>query len=502
MQSSTAAQDPTKAEPAERAAGELRKEREPRARRWQALAVLLTGNFVTVLDLFIVNVALDSIRKELHASLADVQLVLVGYSAAYGVLLMNGARLGDLFGRRRMFLVGMGLFTVASALCGLAQAPGVLIGARALQGIGAALLMPQVYASLRVSFEGEERRRAFSIMGAVQGVAASISQLAGGLLIEHGLGGFGWRLVFLINVPIGIAAVVAGRARIVETRAPVPAKLDVGGAVLAALGLVLLLVPFMEGREYGWPWWSIAAPALSVPLFVYFVRHEKALSTRGGVPIIEMALFRNTKFVTGVAAVFLFYSSISSFFLSLTMLLQTGLGMSPLAAGAVFTPSAIAFFAASLAGPRLSRVLGGRALLLGVLVFTTGLGLSVIAGAVAPEDRALVISSLVLNGAGQGLVIPLALEAVLSRVGDEHAGMGAGALTTMQVVGSSVGVALVGVLFFSMIGEAGAAPAGLRAVIYGHAFAKATLYNIAASLMSLVMFALLLRKARRPDHAR
>lgn len=297
------------------------------ARRWLSMAVLLVGNFVTILDLFIVNVALGSIQKELHASPADVALFMVGYSAPYGVMLLNGARLGDLYGRRRIFLLGMALFTAASTLCSLSPTPTWLIAARALQGIGAALLMPQVFASLRVLFEGDERRRAFGIMGAVQGVAASISQLVGGFLIEHGIAGLGWRWVFLVNLPIGLAALVAGRLLIVETRAPVPAKLDLHDAVIGAFGLALLLVPFMEGQDYGWPWWSVVLPLISVPVFGYFLSYERRLSARGGVPIIDVALFRNHRFVAGVIAIFLFYSAISSFFLSLIMLLQPGLGL-------------------------------------------------------------------------------------------------------------------------------------------------------------------------------
>ncbi|MGO4683530.1 MFS transporter [Hyphomicrobium sp. 2TAF46] len=461
-------------------------------RRWQSMAVLLVGNFVTILDLFIVNVALGSIQKDLHASPADVALFMVGYSAPYGVMLLNGARLGDLYGRRRIFLIGMALFTAASGLCGAALTPAWLIAARALQGLGAALLMPQVFASLRVLFEGDQRRRAFGIMGAVQGVAASISQLAGGVLIEYGMAGLGWRWVFLVNLPIGLAALVAGRLLIVETRAPVPAKLDLRGAVIGALGLALLLVPFMEGQDHGWPWWSVVLPLLSVPVFGYFLSYERKLSARGGVPIIDVALFANHRFVAGVVAIFLFYSAISSFFLSLTMLLQPGLGLSPLAAGAVFTPSAIAFFAASLIGPKLAGWIGRKALLLGVTIFWTAMALAIGIGATSPDNLPLLIVSLILNGAGQGLVIPLALNATLSRVREDQAGMGSGMVSTMQIVGTSVGVAIVGVLFFSVIHQAGELVTATRT--YGHALAQATVYNVVVVTLSFVGFFLVTRE--------
>ncbi|WP_296224672.1 MFS transporter [Ralstonia sp. UBA689] len=468
------------------------------ARRWPALAALLTGNFVTILDLFIVNVAIPDIRASLHASFAEIQLVMVGYSAAYAVFLLNGARLGDLFGRKRMFLAGMALFTLASALCGLATSPWMLIAMRVAQGLGAAILMPQVMASLRVLFDGDARRRAFGTMGAVQGVAASVSQIIGGWLIAHPLAAdmAGWRAVFLVNVPIGIVALLAARTFVTESRAPVAARLDVHGAVAGAVALGMLLVPLMEGREFGWPWWSWAAPLASLLVFRHFVRHERALSangTSGRVPIIEMALFANRSFVLGVLAIFLFYTAISSYFLALTILLQFGRGLSPLTAGLVFTPAAIAFFTGSLSAPRLAERIGQRALLLGVAIFAVGLIL-LSTMAQAGTAVALLIVPLVLNGFGQGMVIPLSLNTILSSVDTAQAGMGAGTVTTMQAVGNAVGVTVVGVLLFSLLGPAegnsmaDAMGSAAHAARYGHAFALATLYNVGATVLALMLF--------------
>lgn len=455
---------------------------------WRALAVLLAGNFVTILDLFIVNVALPSIQHGLRTSDADLQLVVVAYALAYGLCLMNGARLGDLFGRRRLFLSGMGVFTLASALCGMATTPGQLIASRALQGVGAGVLMPQVLASLRVLFDGEARRRAFSIMGAVQGVAATLSQLLGGSLIALNPHGLGWRLVFLINVPIGLVALLAGLRILPEQRAPVPARLDLPGALAGATGLALVLVPVMEGREHGWPWWSFAAPVLAVAVLRYFVHYEKILARSGGVPVLDMGLFANRPFVAGIGAVFCFYSSISSFFFSLTLLLQFGLQLVPFAAGVVFTPSALAFFAGSLAGPKLAARYGHRALLSGVLVFAAGLALSAVTAATQPHDLSLLVTSLVLNGAGQGLVIPLAFNTILGKVRDDHAGMASGALSTLQIIGTSTGVAVVGMLMFSVLGSSNSLSAEDSATVYGHALAIATLYNVVAALCSFVLF--------------
>ena len=457
-------------------------------RRWRSLAVLLVGNFVTILDLFIVNVALEDMRRDLHASAADVQLFIVGYSVPYGVMLLNGARLGDRFGRRRLFLIGMAVFTIASALCGLVPSPLFLIGARAMQGIGAALLMPQVFTSLRVLFEGHERLKAFGVMGAVQGVAACISQLAGGLLIDYGVADLGWRLVFLINVPVGLAALIAGRVMIVETRAPGRTKLDLIGAGIAALGLLLLLTPLMEGRDYGWPWWSIALPIASVGVLAGFVLYEIRLIRRAREPIMDVRLFASRGFSHGVVGIFFFYSAISSFFLSFTMMLQPGLGLSPLVAGAIFTPSAIAFFGASLMGSRLARAIGHRALLIGVILFGSSFVVAMAGGVLMPGSLVLLTVAVVLNGAGQGVVIPLALNRVLSGVSEAHAGMGSGLVSTIALVGTSVGVAVVGVVFFAAVGDIEGVSAELRVATFGRALAMATICNLVATVISYGAF--------------
>jgi MFS family permease len=268
----------------------------------------------------------------------------------------------------------------------------------------------------------------------------------------------------------------------------------VRGAITGAFGIVLLLLPLMEGREHGWPWWSLAMPLLAIPVFVDFVRYEKLLLARGGVPIIDMSLFRNSSFALGVVAISLFYSAISSFFLSLTILLQAGLALSPVAAGAVFTPSALAFFAGSLFGPRLAKSHGHKALLIGVAVFASGLVLSVVAALLTPGNLTLLIVSLILNGAGQGIVIPLALNTILSGVSEAQAGMGSGTVSTMQTIGTSVGVAIVGILFFSLANPEVTVAPELHSTLYGHAFAIATIYNVVAALVSFILFTRLGRK--------
>lgn len=456
--------------------------------RWLALATLLIGNFVVILDLFIVHVAVPDMRAGLPSSDAQVQLVLASYAAAYGICLMNGARLGDMYGRRRLFLFGMALFTAASLACGLSPTAGGLIAARIAQGMGAALLMPQVLASIRLLFADADRTRAFAIMGAVQGMAASVSQLLGGWLIEHGPGGLGWRMVFLINLPIGVLALILGR-KVLPESAPMQARIDVAGALAGAAGIALMLAPVMLapvmlGRDQGWPWWSWCLSLASMAVWAAFLRHEHRLARSGGLPMFDVALLHNRSFLAGAFGMFFFYSAISSFFLSLTMLLQGGLHLSPLMAGLVFTPSAVAFFAGSLTGPRLQVYLGERTVFAGLCIFGLGLALAIWVGATRPDSLAWLVVSLVLNGFGQGMAIPAALGMLLGRVADAQAGMASGLVSTLQALGNSAGVTIVGVILFTGLAHI----PGAEAWSHGAALAQATSYNVLATVISLALF--------------
>lgn len=465
--------------------------------RWYSLSVLVSGIFMTTFDLFIVNIALERIRRDLHASPGDLQLVIVAYSAAYGVFLMNCARLGDLYGRKRIFLAGMGIFTIASALCGLAPSATFLISSRALQGIGAALLMPQVLATIRILFDGASRPKAFSIMGIVQGLASPIAQVGGGLLVTYDLFGLGWRLIFLINVPVGVATILLGHLWIIETRAPLPARLDVKGALILAFALLTLFVPFLEGQDHGWPWWSLALPLSSVAIFYYFGRFERSLVRRGRVPIFDITMLSNRRLLAGVIGVFLFFASISSFFLSLTLLLQAGLDYTPLIAGLIFTPTALAFITAARLSPVIIRAVGDGSLLLGTSIFFFGLLLSVFVAFTAPTSVPLLVGSLIFNGFGQGLTIPLALNANLSTVPEAQAGLASGMVGTMQTLGAAFGVAIVGVLFFGELQGAETTTFDAKARLFGRALGTATYFNLCATALSALCFLFLTKKEGR-----
>ena len=433
-----------------------------------SLAVLLSGCFVTVLDVFIVNVALPDIQRDLHTSNGEIQLIIVSYNIMYGMMLLNSARLGDIYGRRQIFLTGMAVFAFGSLLCALASSAWLLIGARAVQGLGASLLMPQVYSSLRLLFDGDRRRRAFAVMGAVQGVAGVASQTIGGSLIALNIGSLGWRLIFLVNLPVAAYALIAGRWLLTETKAVAPSKLDIVGALLGSCALLSLLLPLLTGREQGWPWWAIATLTLSLPLFIVFILYENRLTQMGRMPIIEFSLFNN-----------------SSFSLSLTILLQVGLEKTPIQAAMIFLPSTVAFFIGAITSAPAMKRLDWHALSLGMLVFAVGLMASTI-GVFFKDWNLLALSaSVTLQGFGQGIVIPLLLNVVLSVVTSSEAGMASGAFSVAQTVGSSCGVTIVGLVLFSAIQRNVIGEPQFQA--YALSFALATLCNTFAVVLSIIL---------------
>ncbi|WP_232925461.1 MULTISPECIES: MFS transporter [Pseudomonadaceae] len=463
---------------------------------WLGLSVLLLAGFVTIFDLFVVNVAIPSMQAGLGASFAQIGFIVAGYELAFGVLLITGGRLGDLFGRRRLFVVGMAGFTVASALCGLAPSAGFLIGARVLQGLAAALLFPQVYASIRVNFGGGDSRRAFGLLGMTLGLAAIAGQVLGGWLVHADLFGLGWRSIFLINVPIGLLAIAAAR-HIPESRAPQRPALDWTGVALVSAGLALLLVPLIEGPGQGWPAWSLWSLGAAVVLLAMFHRQQEQRRMAGGLPLVDMRLLAQRRFALGALLVLLVYSTSSSFFLCFALLVQTGLGLDPFVAGSIFAPCSVGFVLASLAAPRLVARWGTRAIVAGALVYAVSIGLLIaqvrMAGAELVPTR--LIPVLIVVGAGQGFIMTPLLNLVLGFVDEAQAGMAAGVVSTVQQVGAALGVAVVGILFSAALATGGGMAA--QAGQYASAFVAGMLYNLGAALLVCVLL-LMLAKAQRP----
>ncbi|MEU7887241.1 MFS transporter [Microbispora bryophytorum] len=408
------------------------------------LPTVLTGVFVAILDFFIVNVAIPTMQRDLHAGPAAIEWVVAGYALAYGSGLILGGRLGDVFGRRRMFALGLALFTLASVACGLAPDADSLVAARVVQGAAAAVLAPQVLAVIRTAYSGAAQARAVNAYALTMGLAAVFGQLVGGLLIQADLFGLGWRACFLINLPIGAAALAATWRVIPESRAAGAVRLDLGGAALVTLALAATLLPLIEGREQGWPVWTWVSFALAVALLLAYARR------RHDSPLIDLTLFRERAVTAGLLTNLAFSMGMAAYFLIFAMYSQEGRGLDALHAGLVFTPIGAGYLAASLAAPRLAARFGRQIIAFGGL--TRAVSLAVLLVAVTQNAPiGWLVPVLAVDGAGMGLVLSPIMGTVLSRVAPHHAGGAAGALTTAQQVGGALGVGVIGIVFYGAL---------------------------------------------------
>ncbi len=432
------------------------------ATRSGLLAVLLSCDFMVTLDFFVANVAIPSIQRDLGAGPAQVQLVVAGYALAYAAGLITWGRLGDIHGRRRLFAWGLGLFTAASVACGLAPTATALVLARIGQGVAAGVMAPQVLAILGTTFTGPERVRVFAVAGLSKGAAAVFGQLLGGLLIAADAGGLGWRLCFLVNLPIGLVALLCTRRAVPESRAGGSTRLDVLGAVLVAVGLTALVLPLIEGRAHGWPAWSWLSLAAAVVLLAAFVAHQRALTARGGAPLVDTTLFRDRAFRTGVAATTLYYAGMGAFLLVLAVFLQEGLGLGPVASGLLYTAIGAGFFATTLRAPAIARRLGPGAVALGALVLAVGWG---VLGLTATAGALWLVPALLVCGVGMGLLMGQLTALTIAAVPPHRAGAASGALNTAVQLGSALGVALIGVVFYGSLDSG--YPAALGASLIG-----------------------------------
>jgi EmrB/QacA subfamily drug resistance transporter len=420
-------------------------------RRWLVLAVVVAAQFMFGVDAFIVNVALPTIATELRATSSQIEAVIAIYLIAYATLVVTGGRLGDVYGAKPMFLAGVAGFTLTSLWCGLAQSGSELIVARLAQGITAALMVPQVLATLHVLFHGRDRSRAFAIYGVVLGLAGAAGFLLGGLLVSFDLKGIGWRIVFFVNVPVGLLIITA--AWRVMPRAPqhIGTRLDIAGALVLFVGLLALIGPLLFGHDLDWtPWlWIVMAAGLAI--IAAFLRLERRVAARGGMPVVDLALLADKPFTRGLCAVFFFFLANLSFYLVMTLFMQNELHYPPVQAGLVFLPLAFAFVVAS-------RHSGSRAQRRGIMVLVEGLGLQV-AGLAAIAMMLTEITEppvwltavlLVVFGYGQGLVMAPLSGAVLSTVQAASAGAGSGLYGTTTQIANAAGVAAIGAVYFAI----------------------------------------------------
>jgi EmrB/QacA subfamily drug resistance transporter len=418
--------------------------------RWAPLPVLMAATFMVVLDFFIVAVALPSMQAGLGASAGAIEWVVAGYGLSLAVLLITAGRLGDRHGRRRLFAWGLALFTLASAACGAAPSAELLVVARILQGLAAALLTPQVLSIIGVSYGAEDRVRALAVYGMVMGVAAAGGQLLGGVLIQADLLGLGWRTCFLINVPVGAVALALTPRVVPESRAERPGGADPLGAALLTAGLTAIVLPLVEGRQHGWPAWTWLSLAAAPLLLGAFALHSRRLAAHGRSPVLLPALFRARSFTAGLTTQQLFWCGQASFFVFLALYLQQGRGLTPLDAGLLFTVAAVAYVVASARAPELVGRHGRRLVGAGAIVLGAGHALALAAVLeIGMTGSVLALApGLALVGAGMGLCMTPLVSVVMSGVDPEHSGAASGTLSTIQQVGNALGVALIGVLFF------------------------------------------------------
>jgi EmrB/QacA subfamily drug resistance transporter len=425
-------------------------------RRWLMLPVILIAMFMAGFDIWAVNVAAPSLQRDLHVSDAALQLIVGGYAFMYASGMVTGGRLGDLFGYKRLFLIGVVTFALASLACGLAPSSGALVAFRLVQGLTGAVMVPQVVALITASFPARERSRALGWYGATMGLGFVSGQILGGGLIQANVLGLGWRAVFLVNVPVGVLAVIVASIVVPRARGPRRPRLDPLGAVGVSGSLALALVPLTLGRDEGWPVWTWVSLAAALPVLAATIAWERRLTRNGGEPLLNLALFRDRAFSAGLLLNFASLFFFGSFMFVLTLLLQSGLGLSPLHAGIVNLPLALTFIAMTLFGPHLAARLGPRSITVGAAFATLGVvALALIAmhagGQLTGWETAPATG---LIGIGQGLMVPSLMGAVLSHVRPEQAGAAAGVLTTTQQFAIASGVAVIGAVFYEVLGGA------------------------------------------------
>ncbi|WP_018537965.1 MFS transporter [Streptomyces sp. MspMP-M5] len=431
------------------------------------LLTVLLGAALPMIDFFIVNVALPTIDRDLHAGSATLEMVVAGYGVAYATLLVLGGRLGDMVGRRRLFLWGLATFGLTSLACGLAPDAWTLVAARVAQGAAAALLLPQVLATIQATTTGQRRAKAVSLYGGTAGVSSAVGQVLGGLLVSVDLAGSGWRAVFLVNVPIAAVAWLLAARTVPETRSPHPSRVDVPGTVLLAAALVTLLLPLTEGRAAGWPLWSWVLLAVFPFAAVAFVVVERRAERAGRTPLVPPSLFGIPSVRSGLAMIVPFSVGFGGFMFVVAVALQSGLRYGPLAAGIALAPLCLAFFLSSLAGPRLVQRFGRKVVITGSLIQGTGLLVLVLTARAGWPDIpvAALAPSMTVLGLGQGLVLPVLLRIVLSELPVAQAGVGGGVMVTTQQSGLALGVATLGTLFLALLPSAGIRDALLITVL-------------------------------------
>ncbi|MFG2213713.1 MFS transporter [Streptomyces sp. NPDC048685] len=458
-------------------------------RSGRVLALVLAAQFMALLDIFTVNVAAPTIRSELHASGAGLQLVVAGYTITYAVLLITGARLGDLLGHGRAHLAGLGVFTAASLACGLAAGTGQLIAFRLVQGAAAAVMIPQVLSLIQRHFTGEARIRALGAYSAVLATGAAAGQVLGGVLVSADLFGAGWRPVFLVNVPIGLVLLVLGSRVLPREPRTAPGRvqarargLDLPGLVLLAAAVTLLTVPLVLGQELDWPVWSGFCMAASVGLFAVFAAYESRLAARGGAPLIAPRVLRVPGMARAALRILLVMAINGGFLFAMTLHVQGGLGCSPPRAGLMFAPTALVFGVAGLTWRRWPTGLQGALVPGGfvlVAVASVAVGLLMRGGDGGP----VLYAAFAVMGVGLALGFSPTLTRALADVRPKDAADASGVLVTVTQLGQLTGVAAFGTLYLNRLDAQGVQGSGQALWVCALALSVAAVAGAAAGLV-------------------
>ncbi|RII92442.1 MFS transporter [Clavibacter michiganensis] len=491
-------------------------------RAWQALIVLLAGMFIALLDTTIVNVALPTIRTSLDASESTLSWIISGYALAFGLALIPAGRLGDRYGHKWVFVTGIALFTLASLACGVAQDDLQLVIARVVQGLAGGLFVPAVTAFIQLLFPPQARGKAFAIMGAVIGVSSALGPIVGGLIIQAAGEESGWRLVFFVNLPVGLATVIAAvfllpsrqvaeqvagdvRAQSGQQRGGAPAKatapaasgVDLVGILLVSAGLVALLVPLIDGQDQGWPLWTYLSLAGGVVILALFGAWEVLQTRRSKGVLVPPHLFTHPAFTGGVILAMVYFAAFTSIFFTISILWQSGLGNSALESGLVSIPFAIGSIVGSSQSNRLTNRLGRTVLVIGTALVSVGLiwlWLVLLNTAAADLTSWMLLVPLLLAGVGNGLFIAPNAQFIVATVDPAEAGAASGVIGTVQRVGSAVGIAVIGSVLFA--GVAGAGIQGPQMVPQAFTDASASAMGVSA-IFAVVAFALVFALPRR-----
>ena len=465
---------------------------------WLALAVLLAGFFMALVDATIVNVALPSIRTSLNASESTLSWIISGYALTFGLALIPSGRIGDRIGHKWVYIVGVVLFTAASAYCGIAANDFDIIIGRVLQGLAGGIFVPAVGSFIQLLFNGKERGKAFAIMGSVIGLSSAVGQLAGGLLIQAFGEAEGWRWVFFVNLPIGILTAIfairllpAGDAHADRTN-----RMDWLGVTLLSASLVAVLIPLIQGQQDGWhawTWWTMAAGIGGLAIFAGW---QVLFTKRGGSALVPPRLFHHASFTFGVILALVYFAAFTSIFFTLSILWQGGLGHTALESGLLTIPFAIGTAVISSQSTKWAAKIGRSVLVIGAAMVALGLGITwyLLANvAVADLNSWMLLPGLLLAGAGNGFFLAPNVQFIVATVDNSEAGAASGVVQTMQRVGTAIGVAIIGSILFAAL-----TPEKMVPGLIGQAFKDgASAAMLTSALMALAAFFLVFTLPKR-----